>query len=207
MLLHASKQQRTTLQKNQAGGKSDWFSSCFCISSLLRTHPLPGGTPLCRRRNLLQRKRETDGHPSLLGFLTEAIQVPRRGNMSSTPWEYEFHAVGMRVPRRGNASSTPWGIRVPRRGEYEFHAVGTLISPRGVYVLLLKFLAADGSPFMTNCYLCPANNYRISQEVISVENLKVEFGVTPLFDDDRLSAAGHGAERRVYRHGRGGKGI
>ena len=36
---------------------------------------------------------------------------------------------------------------------------------------------------MTNCYLCPANNYRISQEVISVENLKVEFGVTPLFDD------------------------
>ena len=88
--------------------------------------------------------------------------------MSSTPWECEFHAVGMRVPRRG---------------EYEFHAVGTLISPRGVYVLLLKFLAADGSPFMTNCYLCPANNYRISQEVISVENLKVEFGVTPLFDD------------------------
>ena len=88
--------------------------------------------------------------------------------MSSTPWEYEFHAVGMRVPRRG---------------EYESHAVGTLISPRGVYVLLLKFLAADGSPFMTNCYLCPANNYRISQEVISVENLKVEFGVTPLFDD------------------------
>ena len=88
--------------------------------------------------------------------------------MSSTPWEYEFHAVGMRVPRRG---------------EYECHAVGTLISPRGVYVLLLKFLAADGSPFMTNCYLCPANNYRISQEVISVENLKVEFGVTPLFDD------------------------
>ena len=74
-------------------------------------------------------------------------------------------------------------MRVPRRGEYEFHAVGTLISPRGVYVLLLKFLAADGSPFMTNCYLCPANNYRISQEVISVENLKVEFGVTPLFDD------------------------
>ena len=72
-------------------------------------------------------------------------------------------------------SSTPW--------ECEFHAVGTLISPRGVYVLLLKFLAADGSPFMTNCYLCPANNYRISQEVISVENLKVEFGVTPLFDD------------------------
>ena len=88
--------------------------------------------------------------------------------MSSTPWECEFHAVGMRVPRRG---------------EYEFHAVGTLISPREVYVLLLKFLAADGSPFMTNCYLCPANNYRISQEVISVENLKVEFGVTPLFDD------------------------
>ncbi len=88
--------------------------------------------------------------------------------MSSTPWECEFHAVGMRVPCRG---------------EYEFHAVGTLISPRGVYVLLLKFLAADGSPFMTNCYLCPANNYRISQEVISVENLKVEFGVTPLFDD------------------------
>ena len=88
--------------------------------------------------------------------------------MSSTPWECEFHAVGMQVPRRG---------------EYEFHAVGTLISPRGVYVLLLKFLAADGSPFMTNCYLCPANNYRISQEVISVENLKVEFGVTPLFDD------------------------
>ena len=74
-------------------------------------------------------------------------------------------------------------MRVPRRGEYEFHAVGTLISPHGVYVLLLKFLAADGSPFMTNCYLCPANNYRISQEVISVENLKVEFGVTPLFDD------------------------
>ena len=74
-------------------------------------------------------------------------------------------------------------MRVPRRGEYEFHAVETLISPRGVYVLLLKFLAADGSPFMTNCYLCPANNYRISQEVISVENLKVEFGVTPLFDD------------------------
>ena len=36
---------------------------------------------------------------------------------------------------------------------------------------------------MTNCYLCPANNYRISQEVISVENLKVEFGVTPLFDN------------------------
>ena len=36
---------------------------------------------------------------------------------------------------------------------------------------------------MTNCYLYPANNYRISQEVISVENLKVEFGVTPLFDD------------------------
>lgn len=88
--------------------------------------------------------------------------------MSFTPWECEFHAVGMQVPRRG---------------EYEFHAVGTLISPRGVYVLLLKFLAADGSPFMTNCYLCPANNYRISQEVISVENLKVEFGVTPLFDD------------------------
>ena len=96
------------------------------------------------------------------------MRVPRRGNVSSTPWECKFHAVGMRVPRRG---------------EYEFHAVGTLISPRGVYVLLLKFLAADGSPFMTNCYLCPANNYRISQEVISVENLKVEFGVTPLFDD------------------------
>ena len=74
-------------------------------------------------------------------------------------------------------------MRVPRRGEYEFHAVGTLISTREVYVVLLKFLATDGSPFMTNCYLCPANNYRISQEVISVENLKVEFGVTPLFDD------------------------
>ena len=131
MPLHTSKPQRTTLQRNQAGGKSDWFSSCFCISPLLRTHPLPGGIPLCRRRNLLQRKRETDGHPSLLGLLTEAIQVPRRGNMSSTPWECEFHAVGMRVPRRGNASSTPWeceshavgnaspmplGTRVPRRG-------------------------------------------------------------------------------------------
>ena len=89
----------------------------------------------------------------------------------------------MRVPRRGNVSPMPLGIRVPCRWECESHAVGTLISPRGVYVLLLKFLAADGSPFMTNCYLCPANNYRISQEVISVENLKVEFGVTPLFDD------------------------
>ena len=103
--------------------------------------------------------------------------------MSSTPWECEFHAVGMRVPRRGEYEFHAVGMRVPCRGEYEFHAVGTLISPRGVYVLLLKFLAADGSPFMTNCYLCPANNYRISQEVISVENLKVEFGVTPLFDD------------------------
>ena len=36
------------------------------------------------------------------------MTVPRRGNVSSTPWECQFHAVELRVPAFGTRSSTLW---------------------------------------------------------------------------------------------------